>query len=113
MKKENEALRVQGSKLASRIQSNSQFNLDKSAEKDHNPFSNYYDQNKENDCKDEMLKLPIFQKNKLSQLSYHETPSPRALTNPHPSCASQVSQVSQLSQVSQSQSRGVSSKKKA
>ena len=65
---------------------------------------NYYDQEKENDFKDEMLKLPIFQKNKQSQVSYNETPSPRTISQVHPSnTASQVSQAN----------RGVSNKKKA
>ena len=42
----------------------------KSYEKDSTLFSkiSYYDQNKENDFKDEMLKLPIFQKNRLNQI---------------------------------------------
>jgi hypothetical protein len=53
----------------------------KSQEKEANIFSKitYYDQNKENDFKEEMLKLTIFQKNRLNQLN---SPSP---TNNHPS----------------------------
>ncbi len=52
----------------------------KSQEKEANIFSkiSYYDQNKENDFKEEMLKLTIFQKNRLNQLNASPTHNPPA-----------------------------------
>jgi hypothetical protein len=62
----------------------------KSQEKDANIFSKitYYDQNKENDFKEEMLKLTIFQKNRLNQLnsaSPTNNPSPQNISTANPS----------------------------
>ncbi len=97
-----------------RLQANSMNHDRKSQDKEMNPFSkvNYYDINKENNFKDEMLRLPIFQKNKTNIGSTDKSPSPRttAHTQGHPS-ASHVSHVSQVSQASQS-IKGVNANKK-
>ena len=63
-------LKNQNEKLLAKLQSTSDSYHDKkSYEKDPNLLSkiSYYDHNKENDFKDEMLKLPIFQKNRMNQ----------------------------------------------
>jgi hypothetical protein len=91
-------LRNENNKLVSKLQTTSgSRSTTKSQEKDANIFSKitYYDQNKENDFKEEMLKLTIFQKNRLNQLndpSPTQTPSPQnsSVVNPtqvshHPS----------------------------
>lgn len=47
----------------------------------------YYDQNKENDFKEEMLKLTIFQKNRLNQLnsaSPTNNPTPQNISTVNP-----------------------------
>ena len=58
----------------------------KSQEKESNIFSKitYYDQNKENDFKEEMLKLTIFQKNRLNQLNASPTSNPPSHSNVTP-----------------------------
>ena len=68
----------------------------------------YYDVNKENDFKDEMLKLPIFQKNKMHLANNDQTPYPRSTVHNYPVHSNATSQVSQASQVN----KGVSVNKK-
>ena len=82
-------LKIQNTKIMAKLQSAPNC-PSKPIEKE-NPFSrnNYYDKNKENDFKDEMLRLPIFQKNK-HQVEHCEDLSPRTLEPSN--TASQVSQ---------------------
>lgn len=91
-------LKIQNSRLMAQLQGNSMNKEMKHDEKEMNPFSkvNYYDLNKENNFKDEMLRLPIFQKNKKNNEHTDNTPSPR--TTPQGQKHPQHSQVSQASQ---------------
>ena len=93
MKKLNEQLKLQNSKLMSKVQNPNAVSRSttKSQEKQSNIISKitYYDQNKENDFKEEMLKLTIFQKNRLNQLNSpsptNNNPSPQNISTVNPS----------------------------
>jgi hypothetical protein len=115
-------LRIENSKLQARVHSghggHGAGNLSKSQEKDPNIFSkiSYYDQNKENDFKEEMLKLTIFQKNRLDQINHnnvspnHTTPTPPVSAQPPTASRGQpnINNYSQVNPIQHNQAQAAS-----
>ena len=99
MKKQNDVLKIENNKLSlkSSVTGTGGSKIGRSQEKDISMSSkvSYYDQNKENDFKEEMLKLTIFQKNRLSQMNEVGDISPQVYTrNQSQIVQNNVSQVS-------------------